>query len=48
MGHKNTQQQGGSLSLTAVDDPVALAKNMSMLYGNKSLYTNKVAMKHRS
>lgn len=38
MGHKIAQQQEGSLSLTAVDDPVALAKNMSTLYGNNSLY----------
>ncbi len=41
------QQPGGSLSLTAVDDPVALAKNMSTLYSNNSSYANKVSPKSK-
>ena len=40
-------QQGSSLSLTAVDDPVALAKNMSALYANNSSYANKVSPKNK-
>jgi nuclear pore complex protein Nup93 len=47
MGYVAAQQQGGSLSLTAVDDPVALAKNMSTLYGNNSSYANKVSTKNK-
>jgi nuclear pore complex protein Nup93 len=43
MGPNTAQQQGGSLSLTAIDDPITLAKNMSTLYGTNTLYTNKVS-----
>jgi nuclear pore complex protein Nup93 len=44
MGHSNAPEQSGGLSLTAVDDPVTLAKNMHTLYGNNTLYNNKVAI----
>ena len=47
MANVAAQQQSGSLSLTAVDDPVALAKNMSTLYGNNSSYANKVSAKNK-
>lgn len=36
------QQQQSSLSLTAVDDPVELAKNMTQLYSSSQMYYSKI------
>jgi len=47
VGDGTAQKHGVSVSLTAVDDPVALAKNMSTLYGNNSSYANKVSPKNK-
>lgn len=40
-------QQGGSLSLTSVDDPIVLAKNMMALYNNNTLYMSKIKAVNR-
>ncbi|KAL3427607.1 hypothetical protein PVAG01_01116 [Phlyctema vagabunda] len=36
------QAQGNSLSLTSVDDPVVLARDMTSLYGQNRMYLNKI------
>jgi nuclear pore complex protein Nup93 len=41
------QQQGSSLSLTTVDDPVVLAQNMLGLYTTNSFYFGKVSDRNR-
>jgi len=37
------EPQGSSLSLTAVDDPIQLARNMTDLYSGNTMYTAKIA-----
>ncbi|KAK4547794.1 hypothetical protein LTR36_000752 [Oleoguttula mirabilis] len=50
---RTTQQQleepaqGSSLSLTAVDDPIQLARNMTDLYSSNGMYINKITDTNR-
>ena len=45
---EQTQQSDAStLSLTSVDDPVLLARNMSRLYGNNAMYSQKIRESNR-
>ncbi|KAK5128410.1 hypothetical protein LTR85_003078 [Meristemomyces frigidus] len=50
---RTTQQQleepaqGSSLSLTAVDDPIQLARNMTDLYSSNAMYMNKITDTNR-
>jgi len=47
-GQKDAPEHAqGSLSLTAVDDPVDLAKNMTTLYGNNAMYYEKIRSTNR-
>ncbi len=44
---QNQEVQGSSLSLTSVDDPVMLAKNMMTLYNNSAMYVQKIRQVNR-
>ena len=41
------RQDGGSLSLTSVDDPIVLARNMISLYNARALYFEKIRSMNR-
>ncbi|KAJ5806962.1 hypothetical protein N7474_010554 [Penicillium riverlandense] len=45
--HAGTPDPGSSLSLTAVDDPVVLAKNMISLYNSNTLYWQQIRQMNR-
>ncbi|KAJ6140462.1 Nuclear pore protein (Nic96) [Penicillium chermesinum] len=46
-GQAETATKGTSLSLTAVDDPVILGKNMIMIYNEKPMYYEKIRASNR-
>ena len=44
---QNQQSDASTLSLTSVDDPILLARNMSRLYGANPMYTQKIRESNR-
>ena len=45
--NQDKSQNQTSLSLTAVDDPIQLARDIRQLYSSDAMYINKIERKHR-